>query len=756
MYKNLFTIIFALTVTFSWAQVTNEGKPISWKLGVEGVNPIQLPEFDLKKLQNEDEINDQRDDIPWRFGYEHSVSYGLDNAGVWETLPSGDRIWLISFKSEGAKTLNFIFDKFYIPQGGKLYFYNKERTDLLGAYTHTQNTDEKVFGSWLVEGEEVTIEYLEPKAHLGQGDLNISQVVHGYRSYTENESIQKAINDSGDCNLDVDCPIGDDYEDLKNHLKKSVAMTVVGGSGFCTGTLINNTANNGAQYFLTANHCLGGGVGSWAFRFNWTSPNPVCASFNNSQNGTFNQTASGAILRASNTKSDMALLEITPNLPDAWDLVWAGWDRSNTNPDFEVGIHHPSGDIMKICRDNDGATQGVIGFNGDPSMQMWLVNNWEDGVTEPGSSGSALFDQNGRIIGQLAGGGAACSGTSNNGQSDFYGRFATSWNFGTTNSSRLSNWLDPNNTGQTTLDSFPAMELLDTDVSVSVNGLDEVCADSVSPEIVLINAGNNSITALNVDYAFNNDAPITINWSGTLLPGEIEILIVPEYSLQVEENEFTVDVDLAGDENLNNNQSITSFEVAESVGNDIELSINFDNYPGETTWEVTNSSGAVVQSGGPYGSGDNPFNQTINLNNDDCYTFTIFDEFGDGICCGFGNGSYSLETNTGEVIISGGDFESSESVNFNNFITLSQDTFELNNSVKLYPNPTNGTVYISNTSANQIDFRVFNITGKLITKGTAGLNETTINLNQVNAGIYLVKLTDAETKVTTTQKLIVH
>ena len=755
MYKNLLTIIFALTVTFSWAQVTNEGKPISWKLGVEGVNPIQLPEFDLKKLQNEDEINDQRDDIPWRFGYEHSVSYGLDNAGVWETLPSGDRIWLISFKSEGAKTLNFIFDQFYIPQGGKLYFYNKERTDLLGAYTHTQNTDEKVFGSWLVEGEEVIIEYLEPKAHLGQGDLNISQVVHGYRSYTENESIQKAINDSGACNLDVDCPIGDDYEDLKNHLKKSVAMTVVGGNGFCSGTLINNTSNNGAQYFLTANHCLGGSVGSWAFRFNWVSPNPICASFTNSQNGTFNQTASGATLRASNDKSDMALLEITPNLPDFWDLVYAGWDRSDVNPDFEVGIHHPSGDIMKVCRDDNGATKQVSFFN-NANADMWRVGNWELGITEGGSSGSALFDQNGRIIGQLAGGSAACSGTSDNGGFDIYGRFATSWDFGNSASTRLSDWLDPNNTGQTTLDPFPALEVADLDLAVSVNGLDDVCDNSVAPEIVLTNQGNNTVTSATIDYAFNQDAPTTINWSGTLLSGESESIFVPEFTPQVESNSFTVDLDLTGDENLANNNANIDFVITEGIeATSVTLNITLDNWPQETTWEITDSSGALVDNGGPYASLDNPVTETIQLE-EDCYTFTLFDSAEDGICCGFGNGSYSLETNTGEVIISGGDFESSESVNFNNFITLIQDTFELNNSVKLYPNPTNGTVYISNTSANQIDFRVFNITGKLITKGTAGLNETTINLNQVNAGIYLVKLTDAETKVTTTQKLIVH
>ncbi|GGE25940.1 T9SS type A sorting domain-containing protein [Psychroflexus planctonicus] len=756
MNKTYTLLLLILCTTLSWSQVTNEGKPISWKLDVQNLDPIDLPDFDLKKLQKEDQVNDERDDVPWRFGYEHSVSYGLDNTGTWETLPNGDRIWLVSFKSEGAKTLNFIFDQFYLPEGAKLYFYNEDRTDLLGAYTHTQNSDEMVFGSWLIEGEQVFVEYYEPKEAMGKGDLNISQVVHGYRSVTENDAMQKALNDSGACNLDVDCPIGDDFEDMKDYLKKSVAMTVVGGNGFCTGTLINNTSNNGAQYFLTANHCLGGGVGSWAFRFNWTSPNPVCASFTNSQNGTFDQTASGAVLRASNSKSDMALLEINPNLPDSWDLVWAGWDRSNTNPTFEVGIHHPSGDIMKVCRDDDGATQSTTPFNGDPSMQMWLVNNWEEGVTEPGSSGSALFDQNGRIIGQLAGGGAACSGTSNNGQIDFYGRFATSWDFGNTNSTRLSNWLDPNNTGQTTLDVYPAMEVLDVDAAVSINGLDDVCDNNVSPEIVLTNAGNDPITSLSINYAFNEDAPTNIDWSGNLLAGETETISVPQYTLQVEENTFVVDIDLNGDEDINNNQATTDFVVAETVGSsNLVLTIELDNFPDETTWEVVNSSETVVASGGPYSDTDDSITEDISLDNDDCYTFTIFDAYGDGICCGFGSGSYTLETDAGDEIISGGDFDASESVDFNNFISLSNDTFELNNNVKLYPNPTNGTAYISNTSGNLVDYQIYTISGRLISKGEARANETQINLNQANAGIYLVKLTDQETQVTSTQKLIV-
>ena len=95
---------------------------------------------------------------------------------------------------------------------------------------------------------------------------------------------------------------------------------------------------------------------------------------------------------------------------------------------------------------------------------------------------------------------------------------------------------------------------------------------------------------------------------------------------------------------------------------EVEVNITLDNFPGETTWAITDGGGAEVAAGGPYAGADNPVSETILLADGD-YTFTIFDSFGDGICCGFGNGSYSVAVN-GEMIVSGGDFEDSESTSF--------------------------------------------------------------------------------------------
>jgi len=449
------------------AQVTNEGKPISWKLKLQqtkAVQTIKLPSFDLKAIQEEDKVNDKLQAKPWRFGYKHTVDFGLENSGLWTELSNGDRVWRILFESKGALSLNFIFDKFFMPQGGKVYLYNEDRSDLLGAYTDIQNQISGTLGTWLVKGDKVWIEYFEPKKVKGQGKLHIANATHGYRlghdyqkGYFNDE--EKALNDSGDCNHDVDCPIGSDWEQHKGLNKRSVAMILVGGSGICSGALINNTNNNQIPYFLTANHCLGGNLNNWAFRFGWISPNPVCAATTTSTNGPTNMSISGATLRANNSNSDVALLELNGTIPDDWDRVWAGWDRTDVAPSFVVGIHHPEGDIMKICRDDNVPIKIAQNAGGSsPVAQTWDITTagggWELGVTEVGSSGSALFDPNGRIIGQLYGGGAGCAGTNDNDLHDFYGRFGISWDSGSIASTRLNDWLDPLGTNPNTLDAL--------------------------------------------------------------------------------------------------------------------------------------------------------------------------------------------------------------------------------------------------------------------------------------------------------------
>lgn len=749
--KYHYILFFLLNTCFLFSQVTNEGIPESWKHDLETLKAIQLPKVDVDSLLEEDAVNDQ-DNLPYRFGYTFSTNYNITDNGEWLQLPGGGKVWRMRFQSKGAISINFLLEDFEIPRGAKIYLYNDERSDIIGAYDESQNNDNKTLSTWLVHGDDVWIEYYEPRKVEGQGYFEISKVVHGYRS--ENSfGIEKALNDSGPCNHDVDCPIGD-LDEQKDHVKKSVALLLVNNSSFCTGALINNTNHDGTPYVLTADHCFSNPA-NWAFRFNWVSPNPVCGQFQNSPNGTFLQTVSGSTLKARRQGTDVMLVEIDNPIPNDWDVVYAGWDRSEDTPSRTFGVHHPAGDIMKVCRDDDAPTKVVQ--NG---RTLWRVEDWELGVTEGGSSGSPLFDEEGKIIGQLFGGSAACSGTNNNGGFDLYGRFGVSWDAGNLPTNRLKDWLDPNETNELSIGQFPPLETFSLDASITIHNVDsELCDNVIQPVLQLTNNGENTLTSATISYGLNDANPTIIQWSGNLNQGEFEDIELNPIPLTTSEGSFEASVtnpNNSTDENTNNTTSNVQFNITETfLTNQVSLSLQLDDFPEETTWEFTNDAGEILYSGGPY-TESTLITENFELIEDDCYTFTIFDEFGDGICCGFGQGSFELVTQSGETIYQGGDFEAEDSVTFNNHIVLSSEDFDWSNQIEIFPNPARSHFFIRNNSSNEVDISLYSVSGKKIAQEKLKGGSKRINTDGLAKGVYLVRLIDNVTHQTTTKKLIIE
>ena len=725
-------------------------QPPSWTKKMKKEIPMYtMPEFDLQKLQKEDAKNDLDKSIPWRFGYKHDVDHNLNNSGAWSTLPNGDRVWRIMYHSPGAHTLNFMFFDFEMPKGGKVYVYNHNKTDILRPFTSDNNNPERILGTWLVKGDKAIIEYVEPAAVAGQGRLEISEVVHGYRT-AETYKQQKALNSSGDCNVDVNCNIGTG-DSMKEDVKKSVAMLVTGGSGFCSGALVNNTSNDGTPYFLTANHCVGTGtVTGWAFRFNWRSDASVadCATTAPSVDNSYNETVSGAILRARRTESDFALIEITDTgfFAASPDVVWAGWDRSDVAPAYTVGIHHPAGDIQKVCRDDNQPT--AI----DNGQEFWQItaagSGWELGVTEGGSSGSPLFDPNGRIIGQLWRGAAACSGTNDNDLQDDYGRFGISWDTGTTADARLRDWLDPTNTGDTTVDQYPPLAVYDYDAKVTVNNTTTShCDGAADLDIVIRNDGTTTLTSATINYNIDGGTNQTINWTGSLLQGESEVAGTGSYTgLAAGAHTFSASVSNPNgttDQNTFNDNSANNFDVPTSFDTiTIELELTTDDYAAETGWELRDAAGTVIQSvaAGNYTNNNTTTTETINIPANGCYTFALTDDYGDGICCTYGNGSYTLRDGSGNTIASGATFGSEDATLFRAFSTLSISDEELN-ATTIFPNPSTG-IYTIRTVQSGLNYEVFNVLGQSVLRGTFNDTENTINLQNQTTGMYLLKVYD--------------
>lgn len=459
MKRLLFVLIFFIPFASAFSQDSEEITPASWNLNLNGIIPIELPEIDTEALKREDSINDLDKSLPYRYGVERAIILNLETHGEWTQLTNGDRIWRVAIKSPEAVNLSVNFEDFQLPDGAKLQLYNETRSDVSKQYTKKDNRSAKLLGSWYIRGDVIFIEYYHPFGSSGPVELEIGSIIHGYRLGRVQDLVQsnqRGLNDSEDCNYDVNCSIGSDFDLEKDLVKKAVALLNLGNGYLCSAALINNTLSDKTPFLLTANHCLDNSDPAlWSVRFNWMSPNPICGTDDPSLDIQSNFTMSGATYRASSEQSDFALVELFNDIPSSWDVAFAGWDHSDDIPEFQVGIHHPNGDIMKICRDDDPAMKENA--NG---TDVWLIkgvsagngNGWDIGTTESGSSGSPLFNQDGRIIGQLYAGQSRCDGLISNGDYDVYGRLAVSWNAGTSSTSRLMDWLDPISTGQLAID----------------------------------------------------------------------------------------------------------------------------------------------------------------------------------------------------------------------------------------------------------------------------------------------------------------
>jgi lysyl endopeptidase len=453
-----FTYIFVLL--FAALPLLGQ-EPVSWEFDLDVTSEIiELRSLNLEAIVAEDAINDLDKNQPWRYGISRALEIDIASHDFWTELPDGEgRVWIAGVKSPDAINLSVNFDDIFIPDGARLQLFNGDRTDVSRVYSTQENTPNNKLGSWFVSGDLVWIEYFEPAGVNQMSRLNIGSIIHGYRMGKVHQFLDRnrGLNDSGACNYDVNCFVGEDFETHKDIVKKSVALLSLGNGYLCSASMVNNTAGDKKPFLLTANHCLQNSDPTyWSVRFNWMSPSPVCGDLPPSVDMQTNFTISGAVLRANNSLSDFALVELVNPVPSSWDIVFAGWDKRDVAPLFEVGIHHPNGDIMKLSRDDDGAVKENA--NG---TEVWLIggvsvgsgNGWELGTTESGSSGSPLFDDAGRIIGQLYAGQSTCNGTENNNEYDIYGRFGVSWDAGDTPETRLKDWLDPLDSGQTTTES---------------------------------------------------------------------------------------------------------------------------------------------------------------------------------------------------------------------------------------------------------------------------------------------------------------
>jgi len=496
-------------------QISTKELPVSFgiqNLSTKSVLPAAnkiLPALNMSEIRMEDE-RDEVAGLPPRFGYPTPVNCNLNNSGEWTKLSNGDRIWRLNIECEKALSINLLYDKFWLPEGAKLFVYSQDKTKHIGAFTSVNNkgTEKEVrgFATGLIYSDKITLEYYVPNG-VEQGIISIAYVVQGYR-YINIAKSTESLGSSGACQVNVNCTEGQNWQNEKN----AVALILVNGIRWCSGSLVNTTANDARPLFLTANHCLGGWANAvvhdaidapnldlWSFY--WNYEHPTCA---NSNVEPAIKSTSGAIVVANDSISDFALLQLTENPSNRNDvnLYYLGWDGSGNAGTGGVGIHHPNGDVKKIATHNVTPTS-----NGNYWNLYWMQTQNGYSVTEGGSSGSPLLNNSHRVIGQLYGGSYInCSNPSND--LAMYGKFSVSWigNGAPDNRRKLQPWLDPDSTGILVLN--------------GCSGIVNFTNQTVTSDTTIVSCGD-----LNVqNITLTNGATLTLNAGNDINIKEVYLL----------------------------------------------------------------------------------------------------------------------------------------------------------------------------------------------------------------------------------------
>lgn len=428
----LFLSLFIWGANVIYSQISEGGRPPSFDFTSSKIKSLQNRSkvsvdvpilFDKSELLLED-IKNGSLSTPLRVGVIIPIELSMDNSGEWFDLPNGQRIWQLEINAPGALAISLLYDQFIIPEGDKLFIYSKDRRHIIGAFTNKANRLKKEFATEFVAGDQIILEYVidhlksnsdgnvvkeglpsenKDKIDSAERSIVISGVQYGY-NYIEVQ-YNSELGRSGYCQVDINCSEGAAWQDQKKGVYKT--LTPINGSSYlCTGTIVNNTSENFEPLALTAHHCFMAqgkeatvkDLRQQVYYFNYERDG--CDTEEKDVKGV--QTMVGAVMLAKNKRSgssDGALLRLNTYIPVDYGVYYNGWYSGSSAATSGVGIHHPLGDVKKI----NTFKQKLVSQAGTQWKAVWSEtdNGW--GQTEPGSSGSPLFNQDGLVIGTLTG-----------------------------------------------------------------------------------------------------------------------------------------------------------------------------------------------------------------------------------------------------------------------------------------------------------------------------------------------------------------
>jgi len=288
---------------------------------------------------------------------------------------------------------------------------------------------------------------------------------------------------------------------------------------------------------------------------------------------------------------------------------------------------------------------------------------------------------------------------------------------------------------------------------------EEVCSGNMAPKVTIRNRGAEALTSLDVEYTVNGSDPVTYTWNGDLDFLDKDSFELPEIGYEVQETN-TVEVTIlnpngTNDENPDNNVTTGEVMESETINPVSYLILRTDENPDQTTWNLKNSSGEILYEGGPYTDPVTFHRDTFNLYNTECYTLTVFDAGGDGLCCGNGTGFVRLVNDQGGTIVYGMEFSEKYVGEFNVYapVGISDITGKLN--VEVYPNPLNekANIVLNLTEEAEVTIEAYDMMGKKVmslNEGVmpAGASNITLDATDFASGIYVLHINAGDAVIT--------
>jgi hypothetical protein len=263
------------------------------------------------------------------------------------------------------------------------------------------------------------------------------------------------------------------------------------------------------------------------------------------------------------------------------------------------------------------------------------------------------------------------------------------------------------------------------------------CGFDITPKVNIQNFGENDLTDIEITYSVNGGTPQIYNWTGLLLSLQNESIELPAISYTTEEIN-TINISLSNDDDNTNNHIAYDFNISDEFTNTVNLILNTDNVGSQCTWDLMNSNGEVLYSGGPYGNNES-IQETFELTQD-CYRFRVFDAAGNG------GGSIVLYDSENEVIYNTpGNYGEGEETFFRTIEVLSINDNNLQN-VIIYPNPTRSILNIENAENSMIE--IYDLLGRVVlSENNISINKQ-LNVSNLSTGTYLIKISNNNKVIT--------